>query len=408
MSILNRLADALEWESYYNYKTEKGRISKKDAAALREYIDKKEYLPVVYAIQMGEPFPIPKKNLVNKTKAGKKRVVYTFDGAENNVLKLMAFLLRKYDGIFSPNLYSFRVDSGVKKATERILRLQDLNGRYVYKADVSNYFNSVNIDLLLPELKAALGDDPALYSFFEGILTQPYAEYEGEHIREQKGIMAGVPVSGFLANLYLSELDRYFFEKRIPYMRYSDDIIVFVRSKAELEECREEILSFLKKRGLTVNPDKEQTFLPGEKWNFLGFSYEKGVIDVSDVAYEKLKGKLKRKTAALSRWAEAKGVDGKRAASALVKRFNAKLYDNPAANELTWTRWYFPVINTDVTLKMIDGYMQDCLRYLATGKRTKGRFNFRYEDMKALGYKSLVNEYYKFKKTSKENNPSNE
>ena len=76
---------------------------------------------------------------------------------------------------------------------------------------------------------------------------------------------------------------------------------------------------------------------------------------------------------------------------------DTKLYDNPVYSELTWTRWFFPVINTDETLKKIDEYMQECIRYLATGKRTKSRYNFRYEDIKNLGYRNLVNEYYKFK-----------
>ena len=106
---------------------------------------------------------------------------------------------------------------------------------------------------------------------------------------------------------------------------------------------------------------------------------------------------MRRKTHALARWASRKGVPGQAAARAFVKRFNAKLYDNPVYSELTWSRWFFPVINTDRTLAEIDTYMQECIRYLATGKRTKARFNFRYDEIKALGYRSLVNEYYKQK-----------
>ena len=99
----------------------------------------------------------------------------------------------------------------------------------------------------------------------------------------------------------------------------------------------------------------------------------------------------------LSRWADKKNLPGEYAAKAFIHRFNAKLYDNPVFSELTWTRWFFPIINTTDTLKEIDRYMQDCIRFLATGTRTKARFQFRYEDMKALGYKSLVHEYYNIK-----------
>ena len=104
---------------------------------------------------------------------------------------------------------------------------------------------------------------------------------------------------------------------------------------------------------------------------------------------------MRRKTRALSRWADKKGVPREMAARAFIKRFNSKLYDNPVYSELTWTRWFFPVINTDKTLKEIDSYMLECIRYLATGKRNKSKYDFRYEDIKKLGYRSLINEYYK-------------
>jgi hypothetical protein len=63
-------------------------------------------------------------------------------------------------------------------------------------------------------------------------------------------------------------------------------------------------------------------------------------------------------------------------------------------HELTWARWYFPMITTAESLKIIDQYSQNCIRYLATGKHTKSAYNFRYEDIKKLGYISLVNAYY--------------
>ena len=73
----------------------------------------------------------------------------------------------------------------------------------------------------------------------------------------------------------------------------------------------------------------------------------------------------------------------------------ALLFENTSDSELTWTRWFFPVITTDESLREIDLYAQDCLRFLIRGKRTKARFDARYEDLKRLGYRSLVNEYYK-------------
>ena len=41
--------------------------------------------------------------------------------------------------------------------------------------------------------------------------------------------------------------------------------------------------------------------------------------------------------------------------------------------------------------------MQQSLRYIATGRYNKKNYNIRYEDLKKLGYKPLVAEYYNFK-----------
>ena len=396
MGIIEKINDRQVWEEFFIQKETQGNISEKDLNSLKTFIDKEEYKNVYEKIVNNEGFSIPKKTLINK-KAGKKRVVYTFSENENYVLKLISFLLKDYDHIFTPNLYSFRKNTGVKKAVDNILRIRNLDNMYVFKIDISNYFNSVDIQILLPMLKDVLCEDETLYRFFETLLSNPYAQYEDEIIKEEKGIMAGVPVSAFLANLYLKDLDRYFFEKGIPYMRYSDDILVFAKDEKELSQIIDTIKTELKNKKLTVNEDKECITKPNEKWTFLGFSYHKGIVDISDVSFEKLKAKMRRKARSLSRWASKKNVPPQFAARAFVKRFNTKLYDNPVFSELTWTRWFFPVINTSATLKKIDEYMLDCIRYLATGTRTKSRFNFTYEDIKALGYRSLVHEYYKEK-----------
>ncbi len=399
MGIIEKINDRHAWEDFLSQKQAQGNISEKDLLSLKTFIDNESYKSVYEKIVNNEGFSIPKKTLINK-KAGKKRAVYTFSEEENYVLKLISFLLKDYDHIFSPNLYSFRKNTGVKKAVDNILKIRNLDDMYVFKIDISNYFNSVDINLLLPMLKVVLSDDENLYRFFVMLLTNPYAQYEGEIIKEEKGIMAGVPVSAFLANLYLKDLDRYFFEQGIPYMRYSDDILVFAKDEEELCNVIDTIKAELKIKNLTVNEDKECITKPNEKWTFLGFSYHKGIVDISDVSFEKLKAKMRRKARSLSRWASKKNVPPQFAARAFVKRFNTKLYDNPVFSELTWTRWFFPVINTSVTLKKIDEYMLDCIRYLATGTRTKSRYNFTYDDIKALGYRSLVHEYYKEKEES--------
>ena len=312
-------------------------------------------------------------------------------------MKLMThLLLRRYDSLFSPNLYSFRAGHGVKEAVFTLAFSPNIDKMWSYKADISNYFNSIPVERLLPLLQSAIPDEPELFSFLSRLLLDPMVYSDGRLIPDEKGIMAGCPLSTFLANLYLAGLDALFLKNNWLYARYSDDIIIFAPSQQELQSRVEIIHRTLAEKRLLINPDKESRTAPGEQWVFLGIAYQGGIRDVAPVSVEKIKAKMRRKTRALQRWADRKHVSGVNAAKAFIRVFNRKLFENPISNDLTWARWFFPLINTDRSLQEIDHYAQQCIRTLATRTHTKAAYNFRYEQMKELGYVSLVNRYYSF------------
>lgn len=397
MDMLHSLSLETLWQEFLEYKREGGHLSRKDMQALEQFVERRDYLPVAEKLQQGGTFPPPRKSEISKTNSDKKRIVYTYAESENWVLKLLTYLLqRKYDHLFADNLYSFRPGKSVREAVMRLTHTPKIRQMWSYKVDISNYFNSIPVARLLPLLQDTLRDEPGVYRFLESLLTNPLVDDHGTLIPEEKGIMAGTPVSTFLANLYLSHMDHAFAREKVLYARYSDDIILFTPTAEALEQRIAQIQRYLSHAGLTVNPAKEARTAPGEMWIFLGICYRNGIIDVAPVSVEKLKAKMRRKSRALVRWQARKGATGERAAKAFVRVFNRKLFENPAEHELTWARWYFPLINTTEALKTIDAYSQRCIRYLATGKHTKAQYNFRYEQMKHLGYISLVNRYYKF------------
>ncbi len=394
--MLRALADPAVWQEFYEYKLEGGHLSPKDIAELKMFVESGAYLPVVRSILCGGTFSPPKKTEISKMSSAKKRIVYTYSDEENWVLKLLTFLLqRKYDYLFADNLYSFRRNKGVREAVKKLTLTPGIGGMWSYKADISNYFNSVPTEKILPLLCKTLSGERETYLFIESLLKNPLVNDKGSYISEQKGIMAGTPISTFLANLYLSEVDHYFQNNGVVYARYSDDIILFDTTKEALEQDVSRLSSFLTEAGLNINKAKEERASPGETWTFLGICYRDGVIDVAPASVEKLKAKMRRKSRALMRWKARAGADGEKAAKAFIRVFKRKLFENPIEHELTWARWYFPLINTADSLRKIDEYSQSCIRYLATGKHTKSAYNFRYEDMKKLGYISLVNRFYK-------------
>ncbi len=397
MSLLEKMSDPAVWEAFYAYRTSLA-CPKADAQELRKFITERAFLPVTELIGAGGRFPLPRRAVISKMHSQKKRVVYIYPPAENTVMKLLTWLLlRKYDGLFSDGLYSFRPGRSAKDAVRRLTRMRNAGTAWAYKADIHNYFNSVPVGRLLPKLEKVLADDPELFRFLRRLLEEPEVLEKGQPVTEEKGIMAGTPIASFYANLYLMDLDEAFAREGIPYARYSDDIIVFGGSREEVQERAERIRTFLAEAGLTVNPDKEQFFAPEEGWTFLGFSYREGTVDIAPVTVAKLKAKMRRKTRALDRWRRRNAYDGEKAAKAFIRIFKRKLLENAGDNDLSWSAWFFSVINTTKSLEAIDAYALDCIRFLVTGKRTKARFNLRYETIKEMGWQNLVHAYYAYR-----------
>ena len=393
-SLLDLLSDRKTWEAFYKYKD--SLISAgKDLKELSALIREKKYEAAAAVFTPGADFPLPKKAVISKLSSEKKRTVFIYPEPENTVLKLLTWLLlRKYNSLFPENLYSFRPGRTAKDAVRKLLRTRGLSSMYAYKADIHDYFNSIPVGLLLPKLQEALSDDPRLSVFLSELLLEPRVLEKGQEIRIQKGIMAGTPQSSFYANLFLADLDRSFEARGILYARYSDDIIVFGETEEEIRGYASEIRSFFSASGLAVNPDKEFQYLPHQAFTFLGFQISGKTVDIAPATVKKLKAKMRRKRDALSRWQKRSASDPERAASAFIRVFNRKLLESPEGHELSWANWFFSVINTTESLHEIDRYAQDCIRYLLSGSHTKKRFRVSYEDLKALGYRSLVHEYY--------------
>ncbi|MCD7753349.1 MAG: hypothetical protein LUH41_02225 [Clostridiales bacterium] len=396
MDIVTRLSDPAQWQAFLDCKRAAGNETARDLSDLAAYIETRAYEPVVQRIRSGTFDALPVRKELNKAHSSKKRVVYIFPRAEKYVLRLIAWLLHDYDGLFADNLYSFRKDRSARTVVQQLARLPGIDRQYKYKTDIHDYFNSVQLELLLPMLAAALPEEQALVGFLTALLTNPLVIWNGETISEpEKGIMAGTPTASFLANLYLSEMDRYFQQADIRYARYSDDLILFADDPQQLEDCRQRVEDFLARYGLTVNRAKTAVSLPGERWCYLGYSFCGQEVDIAPASVDKLKGKMRRKARALRRWMLRRGATEGQAIRAYIRHFNRKLFENPVKNELTWCRWYFPLITTDRSLHVLDRYLQECIRYIATGRHTKANYNLRYETMKQWGYLSLVNQYYR-------------
>lgn len=398
-AVLEAIRQRDKWIEFLNYKSEKGHLNQYELKLFQEYIRDERYLVAYEQIKAGIfPNEYATKKMVNKSGTKKKRVVYSYSDEINIALKFIAHHLYIYDDRLEKNCYAFRKNYGVGQALRRLVHNANVANMYCYKVDIQDYFNSIDVRILLEKLDFVREDDEKLYSVFQNILMQKHVKFNGHVIAEEHGAMAGIPIAPFFANVYLQKADAFFARNNVVYFRYSDDILIFANSLDELEKYKELFGNLLREHKLTVNPSKISEKGPGEKLEFLGFSYENGKLDLSDNTKRKIKGKIKRKAEALRRWQRMKNLAPEKAAIGFINAMNKKFYGYSDEDEFTWERWFFPNLTVTDGLKEIDHYMQQYIRYCVTGRHYKGNYRITYEQMKTWGYRNLVHAYYEYHK----------
>jgi retron-type reverse transcriptase len=169
------------------------------------------------------------------------------------------------------------------------------SGAYFLKADVANFFNSIDHGILVdlierdvreewlrrlirqvalhdPRPGAALRSPPALFARVprhKSLLHAPAG----------KGLPIGNLTSQFFANLYLNELDQHVkhYLKAQRYGRYVDDMVLFHEDPGVLNGWYTQIDEFLRSRlGLRLHPNKKHLNRADSGIDFTGFIIKPG------------------------------------------------------------------------------------------------------------------------------------
>jgi len=168
---------------------------------------------------------------------------------------------------FIDRSYACRKGKGAHLACQKA---RELCGEYPYylKMDVRHYFDSIDHGILLGLLRK-LFREKEVTSLCETIIRHPLpGQVPG------KGLPIGNLTSQWFANLYLDELDHRMTERfgcGRAYLRYMDDILIFVRTKEDAWNLRTEIAEWLgRERLLSVKEEATRVGPVSEGVPFLG------------------------------------------------------------------------------------------------------------------------------------------
>jgi RNA-directed DNA polymerase len=207
---------------------------------------------------------------------------------------ILQVLTEVFDGTMSPHSYGFRPGRSAHQAVEAARGYVAAGKHWVVDIDLKSFFDQVDHDQLMHRVGTKVSDKPLL-RLIARYLRAPMQDAEGKQQARQRGTPQGGPLSPLLANLYLDPLDRELERRGVAFVRYADDIAIFVSSPRAAQRVLESVIDWLKQHlKLEVNRDKSGIG-PSHEGQLLGFRiHESGNISIAPRAIERMKDKVRQ------------------------------------------------------------------------------------------------------------------
>ena len=200
---------------------------------------------------------------------------------------------------FSETSYGFRPGRSAHQAIRKAQEYYNRGYRRVVDIDLSKYFDTINHELLMEMLRRKISDKRVL-SLIKRYLKSGVM-LNGIVSATNEGSPQGGNLSPLLSNIYLTAFDRELERRGHKFVRYADDVNIYVKSRRAAERVLASSRKFLEaKLKLKVNETKSRAGSP-LKLKFLGFalrSTTKGQagIRVHEKSIDRFKAKVRELT----------------------------------------------------------------------------------------------------------------
>ncbi len=221
-------------------------------------------------------FPLDKKPgaKASSQEPVRQRLVAQFSSRDRVVHRaLLRLLSAAWDRLFESCSQGYRPDRSPATARALVLGHIRKGCGWALEADVADFFDSVDWDLLDHELNRSLpAGDGDVAETLRRIVRAPLT-LNGEPVARERGLPQGCALSPLLANLYLDPFDEAATRAGLRLVRYADDFLILCQSEAEADEAGSQVAALLANRKLTLQPEKLAITPLGGGFHFLGLGF---------------------------------------------------------------------------------------------------------------------------------------
>ncbi len=183
---------------------------------------------------------------------------------------ILQVLQPMFDPTFSEHSHGFRPGRRAHDAVCEAQRYIQEGKRVVVDVDLEKFFDRVNHDVLMGRLEKRIGDKRML-GLIRRYLTAGIMA-NGVVMERYEGTPQGGPLSPLLANVLLDEVDKELERRGLSFVRYADDLNVYVRSRRAGEDTMQTLRRLYARLRLRVNEAKSAVARPWDR-KFLGYSF---------------------------------------------------------------------------------------------------------------------------------------
>ncbi|MGL3111739.1 group II intron reverse transcriptase/maturase [Bradyrhizobium sp. BR 1432] len=258
---------------------------------------------------------------------------------------LLQVLQPQFDPTFSDASYGFRPGRSAHDAVRRAQAYVQEGRSFVVDIDLEKFFDRVNHDILMGRLAKRIADRRVLRLIRRYLNAGVLAD--GVVIERGEGTPQGGPLSPLLANVLLDEIDKELERRGHAFVRYANDLNVYVRTQRSGERVMTSLRKLFGKLKLRVNETKSKVRRATAS-KFLGFSF----------------------------WVAAGRTIRRRVAPQAIERMKERVRDmtrrsagrslaqmcKPLGKYLTGWKGYFRLAETPGVFADIDGWIRHRLR----------------------------------------------